>query len=384
MSSMQQSRNEVREELGIEEAKEIVRAMHSSVALPRSLPPLMFWSSPGVGKTDVMSQLAREDEAEMITLRASELAPHELVGLPALHDEGFTRFSPLYELFRLTKAANASEKNRKWLFLDEFTNAQPDMMASYQYLVLNRVLGGPGGLELGDNVRIVAAGNYETDRAFTHSLSTALRSRFLHVHLRPRLKEWLTWARAQGGVQARILAFLQQNESRFHDFDPERDDDSFPCPRTWTMLSDALTALDAKKVTNSRIRRAIILGTVGKGAGAEYHRFEQVAIHAPTRDQIAEDPNGTPVFDSQPDVALVAIENLLAAIREDPDHYTDPAILYVARMHREYRTLFAQAVLNLHRDMPTDALECVLQSKHFHLLQDCIGRMHDIMAETAA
>ena len=331
----------------------------------------------------------------MVTLKASEIRPEELIGLPALQDrERVTRFYPLHHLYRLTE--RYVEERRKedpafpepgpiWLFLDEFSNTPPEMAASYQYLVLNRVLGGLDGDRLRDNVRIVAAGNRESDGcyAFAH-LSMAMKSRFAHLEIEPDREEWLRWARGHR-VWPTIRAFLGHQDGRehFYRLDPTSSEHTFASPRTWVMLSDLYHAMAQRGVTDASVRRRAALATLGVSSGRVYWHFEQVVANAPSADQIADDPDGISDFAHDPGTALVVVELTLSAVRQDPARFWKPMSRYIRRMHREYRVLFAQELLNLHGNVSERVLSEILASEEFLALQEDLRFVGDLCAQAA-
>jgi hypothetical protein len=354
---------------------------------------VMLWGPPGIGKTDIVKQYAASKGAELVVVRASEMEPQDLIGLPDMVGD-FTVFKPLRYLWELTKDAETARSDsdahpprsgtaaphpiNAVLFLDELSNAPPNMVATLQYLILNRTVGF-GGLELADGVQIIAAGNREGDGAFTTQLSTAVRSRLKHIELEPSLTEWQSWARTNG-VYPTVVAFLSSRARFFHDFDPQRTEHTFPCPRTWTLLGESLRLADARGETDPALRRVNAEAYVGPAAAVEYARFEEVAVHCPSAQRIVADPEGTPTFNDRPDKALVCVENLIAACREAPDRYMDGALRYVARLHAEYQTLFHSVIMNLHGDMPEPVLEAAFESEHFETIAKNVGRMSGVLA----
>lgn len=362
---------------------------------------LFIWGPPGIGKTDLVNQFAVSIHAQVVTVRASEMEPQDLIGLPDLSGD-CTVFKPLKYLYDLT--AKAEEERREAgrafqiegglplaapfkptkavLFLDELSNAAPGMVATLQYLVLNRTVGF-GGLPLADGVQIIAAGNRENDGAFTTDLSTPMKSRMKHVELAPNLPQWQAWARSKG-IWPQIIAFLGTRERFFHDFDPRVSDHTFPCPRTWTLLSESLWLAKERGIDDPHIRRMNAEAYVGPGAAVEYAKFEEWALHAPTAAKIVDDPEGVSTFEDRPDMAMVCLENLVEAARRDPARYVDGALRYVARMHMEYQTIFHTVLMNLYGDMPKEVIETALKSKYFSTIQKNVGRLNRVLGEDSA
>lgn len=362
---------------------------------------LFIWGPPGIGKTDLVNQYAASVGAGVVTIRASEMEPQDLIGLPDLSGD-YTVFKPLKYLYDLTARAEKERQEagralqvegglplappfkptKAVLFLDELSNAAPSVVATLQYLVLNRTVGF-GGLPLADGVQIIAAGNRDGDGAFTTDLSTPMKSRMKHVELAPNLPQWQAWARSNG-VWPHIIAFLGTRERFFHDFDPRTADHTFPCPRTWTLLSDSLWLAKEKGIDEPHLRRMNAEAYIGPGAAVEYAKFEEWALHAPGADKIVKDPDGVSTFEDRPDMAMVCLENLVEASRRDPGRYVDGALRYVARMHMEYQTIFHTVLMNLYGDMPKEVIETALKSEHFSTIRKNVGRLNGVLREDSA
>src|SRR5205823_7285706 len=135
------------------------------------------WGEPGIGKSDVMCQVAACRNVQLLDVRALLLDPVDLRGLPYLQTD--------------SDSNEPSRKRAKWatpdflpkdgegiLFLDELTCAVPMVQAAFYQLVLDRKL---GDYTLPDGWAIVAAGNRQSDRGVTHQMPTPLKNRFCHL-----------------------------------------------------------------------------------------------------------------------------------------------------------------------------------------------------------
>jgi len=50
--------------------------------------PVMLWGPPGVGKSQIVAQIAQEKETHLIDIRLSQLEPSDLRGIPFRTDKG--------------------------------------------------------------------------------------------------------------------------------------------------------------------------------------------------------------------------------------------------------------------------------------------------------
>ena len=89
-------------------------------------------SSPGIGKSSIMRDIAKEFNLKVIDHRLSTSSPTDLSGLPWIVD-GMARFNP-FEFFPI-KGVDIPEGYDGWLlFLDEFNSAPKSVQAAaYQH-----------------------------------------------------------------------------------------------------------------------------------------------------------------------------------------------------------------------------------------------------------
>ena len=171
--------------------------------------------SPAVGKSSVVKSLADKYNLKLIDVRLSQLDPTDLLGLPTFDQEKVV-YKPA-ALFPL-EGDPIPEGYKGWiLFLDEANGASHAVqMASYR-LILDREV---GNHKLHPNVKMVAAGNLETDGAIVNTMSSALISRFAHLKVKLDKKEWLDWA-TSSGIDYRITSFIGFKKDLLYTFNPD-------------------------------------------------------------------------------------------------------------------------------------------------------------------
>jgi len=234
---------------------------------------MFLWGPPGVGKSDVVRQVAEGEKLDLIDIRAVLLDPVDLRGLPHINGGGYAHWCPPAFLPH-------DPKSQGILFLDEL-NAAPQLTQSACYqLVLDRKL---GEYQLPDGWAVIAAGNRETDRSVVHRMPSALANRFMHINFDVDKEEWCAWA-AQNKIVPEIISFIRFMPGKLHEFDPKRDDKSFPTPRSWEFLSRMMPHL------SQDIEYSVMQGTVGDGAAAEFIGYLKVYRNLPDVNEILADP----------------------------------------------------------------------------------------------
>ena len=229
-----------------------------NLALKANL-PIFLQGSPGVGKSSIIKRVADDNMLEVIDLRLSQCDITDLNGLPKF-ENGKAAFQP-FDVFPLKDTPIPAGKQGWLLFLDELNAAQKPVQVAAYKLILDRMV---GNHHLHNNLRIVCAGNLATDNAVVEDLSSALRSRLITITIEADTKEWLDWA-DKAGIDYRITAYLEEKPDSLFKFDPERDDGSFPCPRTWEMLSKIIKQIpDVSQKNEGELLRGIIGNTANE------------------------------------------------------------------------------------------------------------------------
>ena len=157
----------------ISEARALIKASM------RKQRPVFLWGPPGVGKSDLVAQIADELGGPMIDVRLNLWEPTDIKGIPYYNSNAnVMSWAPPSEL---PTEEFASQHPVVVLFLDELAGAAPAVQAAAYQLILNRRV---GTYSLPDNVVIVAAGNRMTDKGVTYRMPSPLANRFVHFELR--------------------------------------------------------------------------------------------------------------------------------------------------------------------------------------------------------
>jgi hypothetical protein len=124
------------------------------------------------------------------------------------------------------------------LFLDELPACTPDVQKAFYSLLLERRI---GEHRLPRGSWVVAAGNRAEDRALVRTISSALVNRVLVLNVRVDVGEWTRWATGHG-VRPEIIHFIGESPDALNRPVP-LEPVPFSTPRSWTLLSDALSEL---------------------------------------------------------------------------------------------------------------------------------------------
>ncbi len=224
--------------------------------------PLYLWGPPGIGKSSLVKEVAREENLEVIDLRLTQIDPTDLRGLPKIEAKEVQWVPPSF----------LPKKGKGLLFLDELNLAVPAIQhAAYQLIQDRRI----GDYTLPEGWVCIAAGNRTRDRANVRPLPAPLANRFIHVEVRPpSVEEWTEWA-LKNGIDTRIITFLNFRKDLLLNFQPDSREHAFPTPRSWELCSRLIEDFNFTKEEEEDI---LMMARAAVGTNAASHLLEYLTI----------------------------------------------------------------------------------------------------------
>lgn len=285
--------------------------------------PVMLWGPPGVGKSDLITQIGERNNIPVIDIRLSQMEPSDLRGIPFREKNSVEWAIP-------SMLPDAKKHGAQGiLFLDEITSAVPSVSAAAYQLILDRKL---GEYKVPDGWAIFAAGNRQGDRGVTYTMPSPLANRFSHYEVDINLDDWVSWA-YKNNIDEKIIAFLRFRPELLFDFDPAHNPVAFPTPRSWQFAHKALL-----KFSNSpQILLGSLQACVGPAAGIELKAFIDSVDQMPDLDAIltGEDIKAPKEIDLQYAVASALVGRAIKAKEKDNAHIVYGHILNYANKFRQ-------------------------------------------------
>ena len=304
-------------------AKDITKSLDKLIA---SQIPVFVWGSPGIGKSSIIKQIAQDKGLEFVDLRLSLLDPTDLKGIPFFDQENNQA------VWASPNFLPNNPQSKGILFLDEINTAPPSVQASAYQLVLDRKV---GDYELPKGWSIVAAGNNESDRGVVYRMPPPLANRFVHLNMEVSFEDWKGWA-YDSGIDASIIAFLHYDSSKLFNFDPSKNQKSFPTPRSWEYVDKIL-----KSGVEPLLLMDIISGAVGNESATAFMSFRKVMNRLPDIDKLLNDEDVEVEHDSQVIFALIAgiISNIKANSTKDK---IDSALKFSLTLPKEFSVMLVK------------------------------------------
>ena len=249
-----------------------VQARKSILTAFKTKRPVFLWGPPGIGKSDVVAEIAQEIGGHVIDLRMAQMEPTDIRGIPYFNKEnGKMDWAAPVEL---PDEELASQYPTVVLFLDEMNSAPPAVQAAGYQLILNRRV---GKYKLPDNVVIVAAGNRDSDKGVTYRMPMPLANRFIHLEMRPDFASWQTWA-VNNKIHNDVVGYLSFAKNDMYDFDAKSSSRAFATPRSWCFVSDLLKD-EANMDTDTQFN--LVAGAVGEGLAVKFMAHRKISGKMP-------------------------------------------------------------------------------------------------------
>lgn len=227
----------------------------------------MIWGPPGVGKSDIVYQVAESLDYQVIELRLNSINPVDVRGFPYLDETtGKGQFALPYYFPR------EDENKRIIIFLDEINTALPTNQVTAYELCQNYAI---GGKRFPQEVLIVGAGNREDDGGATFEMPMPLANRLQHLTVLPNKDAFVAYCLSKQ-ISEDVVGFIQFKPGLLHEMNGTSK--AFPSPRSWVKLA----SLGKFK---GKFTAEMSESLVGAGAAAEFMSFLKVKENLPDMDK---------------------------------------------------------------------------------------------------
>jgi len=195
--------------------------------------PVLLRGRHGIGKSQVVYQLAAAAGLPVVERRASQMTEGDLVGLPSVEGNR-TSFNPP-DWFKVACEEPVC------LFLDEVDRATLEVRQGIFELTDSRKL---NGHNLHEDTIIFAAvnGGEHGENYQVNEMDPAELDRWSVWDIEPTVEDWLSWGKEN--VDGLVWDFINQNRSHLEHNGEIEPNKRYPSRRSWHRLNDVLAKAD--------------------------------------------------------------------------------------------------------------------------------------------
>ena len=310
----------------------------------KTMPSVMLWGPPGIGKSQAIRQIAKEIEVstgktvKVTDVRLLLFNPIDLRGIPTSNADKTLAIWLKPQIFQMDPSDNIVNI----LFLDEISAAPQSVQAAAYQITLDRTV---GEHRLPDNCIVIAAGNRTTDKSVAYKMPKALANRFMHIEIEGSFNAWKQWA-IISGINDKVVGFLSFRQNYLMGFDSGSDDLAFPTPRAWEMVSNILNGID-DDIDNMYF---LIAGIVGTGVAVEFRTWAKVHKNLPSIEDIFD--GKMPSIPQNTDAMYALTASMTAYARDHKDEMEKIAnsIRYAAKMPPDFGAVLIKDYMYIDKD----------------------------------
>lgn len=289
---------------------------------------LIIVGAPGIGKSDICSQIATKLDHDLIVMYPAISSPTDAKGYPIYDTETKeAHFIPYDTLRTIIETTHPTI-----VVLEDFGQANQSVQASFMHLLLARQI---GDFKVSDQVTFLVATNDKTHHAGVAGIIEPLKSRPLSiVTLETDQEDWIQWA-MNNNIAPEVIGFIRLRGSVFlSNFTPTLDMTNSPSPRGQQHVSDII-----KMGLDPATEFELIKGAVGEAYAIEMRGFLALFRNLPAPQTILSDPETVDIPVDNPAV-IYAYCGALASVAS-PDKM-EAIVTFARRLPVEFQIKLLQ------------------------------------------
>ncbi len=213
--------------------------------------PICLMGAAGIGKTEIVSQVAEELGLAFCSYSITHHTRQSLLGLPRLVERqmgGTTATCTEYTMSEIIDqihcAMTQSGKGEGILFLDEFNCASESIRPVMLQLLQDKTFGTHA---IPEGWMLVLAGNPTEYNRSASTLDAVTMDRMRMVYVEADFGCWREYAKGKG-LHPVVLSYLENNKKQFCAYQKERGGCTLVTPRGWEDLAIMLTQLEQRQI----------------------------------------------------------------------------------------------------------------------------------------
>lgn len=232
--------------------------------------PVLLIGAPGIGKTAIMSQIAKETDVGLVSYSITHHTRQSAIGLPYINDRTYgdvcykiTEYTMSEIIASVYETMEQTGKKEGILFIDEINCASETLAPTMlQFLQLKQF----GQHKVPDGWIVVAAGNPPEYNKSVKEFDTVTLDRIKLINVEADYKVWKKYA-YEYRIHSAITSYLDIHENNFYRVENTVDGKEIVTARGWDDLSQVITMYEE---LNIKIKKSLI---------QQYIQHKDVAAH---------------------------------------------------------------------------------------------------------
>lgn len=297
------------------------REVLSTVSAPDV--PILLSGAPGVGKSEIVTEVARERGLTLLIEHPVIADPVDYRGLPR-QVGGHAEWLPIGQLRRLAETDEPT-----LVLLDDVGQASASVQAALMQLVLARRI---GDAAISPHVSFVLASNRPADRSGARPLLAALVNRLLVLPVEAVGSVWAEWALERPEIAPAVAAYARFRADLFATEVPLHHE-PYCTPRSLAMAG--------RLIARGTAQEAVIAGAIGEASAVDLLHYCATTARLPPLPAML----GTGWKSKDPGLMHAAL--VLAA--RHADELTGEVIGWASRLPAEWGVAAVSAAVQCHR-----------------------------------
>lgn len=213
--------------------------------------PLLLMGPPGIGKTQIMEQVARECKIGLVAYTITHHTRQSAIGLPFIQEKEYqgkkmniTEYTTSEIIASIYESMEKTGLNEGILFIDEINCVSETLAPTMLQFLQNKMF---GNQSIPEGWVIVAAGNPPEYNKSVREFDMVTLDRVRYMNVEADYKIWKEYALSKH-LHPMILSYLELKPNRFYKVQTSIDGMEFVTARGWEDLSHLIDLYDSMHI----------------------------------------------------------------------------------------------------------------------------------------
>lgn len=213
--------------------------------------PILLMGPPGIGKTAIMEQVARENQVGLVSYTITHHTRQSAIGLPRVRDKIYdgrqisvTEYTMSEIIDSVYACMERTGKREGILFIDEINCASETLAPTMLQFLQNKTF---GSHRVPEGWMIVAAGNPPEYNKSVREFDIVTLDRVRRIDVEVDCDVWREYA-WRHNIHGAVLSYLNLKKNKFYEVENTAEGKSFVTARGWEDLSELIKSYERLEI----------------------------------------------------------------------------------------------------------------------------------------